>query len=331
MNQAIDEPGSDAPVKIDLKEVLANRNNPAAANPPVDPAAPEPPAAPPAPEPEPPQDPFMSRFGRPADEIESQLTKTKWVEEDPFIQRVLDQYRQGQSLDKIVTVLGKNWKDAPDEDIIRELYAREGIADKELQEFKLRQDYGDYTPEDDTPEAKLARMSLAKKAAEARSLLLKEQSEFGQPVNHQEKDLQTIQKLVDEWHSQVDSNPMTKALNETKRLPLTIEGQVQNLEVDSNQITKLVKGYGDFLSAIGDLSLERQYQVAAFVSNPEQFMTQLVELGKTTAKEALLREERNPAPVSPPAPPGLPDLGSKNPKDWTAEEKAAFVRGAVKK
>ena len=329
-----DQSTNAVPEKIDLAEVLAARNNPPAPAPaPVEPPPVETPAPPvtPAPAPEPPADPFVTRFGRPAEEVEKELNQVQWLKEDQFINKVVSLYKGGQPLDKIINTLGKNWKDAPDADIIREVYAREGITDRELQDFKLQQQFGDYTPEDDTPEAKLARMELAKKAAEARTAFLKEQESFGQPVNHPEKMAAEIEKMVADWHSQVDAAPETKAIKETNRLALTVDGQTQNLEVDSAKLSQLVKGYGDLLSAIGDLPLSQQYQVAAFASDPEQFVRQLVELGKTMAKEAFLKEERNPAPVTPPAPPELADLAGIPPAQWTAEQKAMFARGAQRK
>ena len=332
-SQIQDNPGTDG--KIDLQAVLDARANktPEPATP-VAPVTPTPePESPLAATPEPatPEDPFISRFGKPAEDVEAEMSRYKWVEEDPFIKTTLEQYRSGQPLDKIVTVLGKDWAKVADEDIIREAYAREGITDKELQDYKLRQDFGDYAPEDESPEAKLARMGLAKKAAESRTALIEEQKKFGQPTDHAAKQEAEVAKWIESWHSQVDSDPQTKALNETKRLALTVDGQTQNLEVDPTTLTKLVKGYGDLLGAIGDLPLDRQYQIAAFATDPEQFMRQLVELGKTQAKADLLREERNPAPVTPPAPEGGPDLNKKDRSEWTAADKAAFANQAIVK
>lgn len=324
----------DVTERIDLQAVLNARSNkpsdpaaPAPVSPGADPVAPTPPADEPAPPA--PADPFVSRFGKAAEEVEAELGRYKWVEEDPFIKTTLEQYRSGQPLDKIVNVLGKDWTKADDEAVIRESLSREGIADKELQDYKLRQDYGDYAPDDDSPEAKLARMSMAKKAAEARSAFVDEQKKFGQPVDHVAKQSADVEKLLSDWHGYVDGATETKALTETKRLALTVDGQTQNLEVDPTKITKLVKGYGDLLGAIGDLPLDRQYQIAAFATDPDQFMRQLVELGKTQAKADLLREERNPAPVTPPAPEGGPNLNQKDRSEWTPEDKAAFVKGAT--
>lgn len=318
----------DEKVKIDLAEVLAHRQ--AAANPQTPQPQPAPaPTAEAPPEvvtPEvPPPDPFLERLGLPEDAVRKAL-EYKWVEEDPFIKKALETYRTGKPLNEIVSILGKDWTKADDREVLRESLSREGITDKELQDYRIQQIYGGYDAEDESPEARLARIEVSRKAADSRQKLIEEQQSFGSPINHPEKELQELQRQLEDWHGLIDRDPATQILKTTGRMALTLDGQTQNLEVNADAVTALIKNPGDLLGKIGELPLEKALQIAAFISDPDTFVRQWAELGKVQAREAMLREARNPEPVTPATPP-MPDLKGKELKDMTPEEKRAFISG----
>lgn len=294
----------------------------------------EPTTAPaPAPAPEPVVvDPVKEKWGIALDELEPVINRAQqysWVEEDTFAKTVLSKYREGVPLDEIVKVIGKDWSKAADLDVIREDLARQGITEPDLQDYQIAKTYGEFSEDDDSPEAKLARKALAKKSSEIRGQLIEEQKKFGSPTNHAEKEMQALQAQLQAWHQAIENDPITKTVKETNRLTLTYDGREQNLEVQSGEVVEIAKNPGKLIERFGEMNLSQQYQLAAFLSNPEQFIAQVAELGKIAAKEALLKEERNPITPPTPDPSAKPRITDKPISEWTAEEKMEVLRNAT--
>lgn len=305
---------------------------------PTEPAAPQqneptPEPVPAAPAPEPAAvDPVKEKWGIALDELEPVINRAQqysWVEEDTFAKTVLSKYREGVPLDEIVKVIGKDWSKAADLDVIREDLARQGITEQDLQDYQIAKTYGEYGEDDDSPEAKLAKKAIARKASEIRGQLIEEQQKFGSPTNHAEKEMQALQAQLQAWHQAIDNDLVTKSMLESNRLTLSYEGREQNLEVPSGEVVDVVKNPGKLIERFGGMSLNQQYQIAAFLSNPEQFIQQVAELGKIAAKEALLKEERNPVTPPTPDPSAKPRITDKPINEWTAEEKMEVLRNAT--
>lgn len=304
---------------------------------PTEPAAPqqnEPTPEPaPAPTPEPVVvDPVKEKWGIALDELEPVINRAQqysWVEEDTFAKTVLSKYREGVPLDEIVKVIGKDWSKATDLDVIREDLARQGITEQDLQDYQIAKTYGEYGEDDDSPEAKLAKKAIAKKSSEIRGQLIEEQKKFGSPTNHAEKEMQALQAQLQAWHQAIENDPITKAVKETNRLTLTYDGREQNLEVQSGEVVEIAKNPGKLIERFGEMNLSQQYQLAAFLSNPEQFVAQVAELGKIAAKEALLKEERNPVAPPTPDPSAKPRITDKPVSEMTTEEKMELIKNAT--
>lgn len=276
-------------------------------------------------------DPVKERYGIALDELEGVIQKANqysWVEEDSFAKTVLEKYREGKSLNDIAQVLGKDWTKASDLDIIREDLARQGITETDLQDYQIGKLFGEFDEGDDSPEAKLTRKQLAKKASELRAQYQEEQKAFGSPTNYQEKEMAEFEKQIAEWQKFIDNDPATKSIVENKRLTFEYDGRQQNLEVDANALVEMTKHPGKFIERLGEMDLETQYKVAAFLQDPNQFIKQVAEIGKLSAKEALLKEERNPEP-QPHVEPDLQRKFTDKPiSEWTSEEKLKFLREA---
>lgn len=304
---------------------------------PTEPAAPqqnEPTHEPaPAPAPEPVVvDPVKEKWGIALDELEPVINRAQqysWVEEDTFAKTVLSKYREGVPLDEIVKVIGKDWSKAADLDVIREDLARQGITEQDLQDYQIAKTYGEYGEDDDSQEARLAKKALAKKSSEIRGQLIEEQKKFGSPTNHAEKEMQALQAQLQAWHQAIENDPITKAVKETNRLTLTYDGREQNLEVQSGEVVEIAKNPGKLIERFGEMNLSQQYQLAAFLSNPDQFVAQVAELGKIAAKEALLKEERNPITPPTPDPSAKPRITDKPISEMTTEEKMELLKGAT--
>ena len=280
----------------------------------------------------PPIDPVKERYGIGLDELEGIIQKANsysWVDEDNFAKTLLSKYKEGNKVEDIVKTIGKDWAKADDVDIIREDLARQGFTESDLQDFHIAKLYGEFSPDDDSPEAKIARKQLANKASELRRQYQKEQEDFGKPVNYQEKEMAEFQKQIEQWHQYIEKDASTKTLMDNKRITFQYDGREQNLEVDPTKLVEMVKSPGKFIERIGEMSLATQYQVAAFLSDPEQFIGQIAEIGKLSAKEALLKEERNPEPQQP----GIDESAKRKFTDrpvneWTTDEKMEFLKNA---
>lgn len=279
-------------------------------------------------------DPIKERYGIAIDEVGSYIDKANqysWLEEDTFAKTLLSKYKEGRPIEEVVKIIGKDWSKAADLDVVKEDLARQGITEDDLQEYQIQKLYGEFSEDDDSPEAKLARKQLKRTADELRAKFVKEQEEFGKPVNHQEKEMEQFRQQLQQWHEYIDKDAATKTLTESKRITFTHDGREQNLEVDATKLLETVKSPGKFIEQIGQMPLDMQYKVAAFLSNPDQFIGQLVELGKVAAKEAFLKEERNPEP-QPHIEPDLQRKFTDKPiSEWTTDEKRTFLKGATLK
>jgi len=277
---------------------------------------------------EPQPDPIKDRFGMDAEQLEQklqQLQDLQWLEEDPFFKKTMEQYRSGKSLNDIANVLGRNWNDASNEEVLREQLVRDGYVEKELQDYKIQEMLKGFSDDDDSVEAKLARKDFAKKADEYRKQLIQEQQDFGKPVDHNAKEVEQLKQQLEQWWNSIDSDPLTEQLEQTSRLELKYGDQTQNLEVDPETLKTFVKDPVSMIDAIGKMELPNHYEVAAFIANPEQFKKQLIEMGKLSVKQEILNEERNPEPKTPDPGP-TPELASIHPKDMTPQQKAEFLR-----
>jgi hypothetical protein len=279
-------------------------------------------------------DPIREKYGIAMDEVGQYIEKANqysWLEEDTFAKTLLSKYKEGKSIEDVVKIIGKDWSKAADLDLVKEDLARQGITEDDLQEYQIQKLYGEFSEGDDSPEAKLARKQIERTANELRAKFIKEQEEFGKPVNHQEKEMEQFRNQLQQWHEYIDKDDATKTLVESKRITFNHDGREQNLEVDASKLLETVKSPGKFIEQIGQMPLDMQYKVAAFLSNPNQFIGQLVELGKVSAKEALLKEERNPEPQPHIEPELRAKFTDKPIKDWTTEEKREFLKNAVVK
>jgi hypothetical protein len=279
-------------------------------------------------------DPVREKYGIAMDEVGQYIEKANqysWLEEDTFAKTLLSKYKEGKSIEDVVKIIGKDWSKAADLDLVKEDLARQGITEDDLQEYQIQKLYGEFSEDDDSPEAKLAKKQIKRTADELRAKFIKEQEEFGKPVNHQEKEMEQFRNQLQQWHEYIDKDDATKTLVESKRITFNHDGREQNLEVDASKLLETVKSPGKFIEQIGQMPLDMQYKVAAFLSNPNQFIGQLVELGKVSAKEALLKEERNPEPQPHIEPELRAKFTDKPIKDWTTEEKREFLKNAVVK
>lgn len=268
-------------------------------------------------------DPVKERFGIDIDSLPTVIERANkygWLEQDQFASNVLSKYREGKPFNEVVNVLGKDWSKETDENIIRESLARQGITETDLQDLKINQMLGGYEKDDESPEARLARKGLSAEAAKLKAKFIEEQQAFGQPVNHPEQQTKELEQQLSQWQQYVDNDKATKSMVETKRLALEFDGKNQNLEVDADALLDLIKKPGKLMEAIGSQDIQTQLQLAAFIKDPKNFIGQIAEIGKLSAKESVLSEERNPQTSPHVEPPSGPRITDKDPKDWTDEE-----------
>jgi len=279
---------------------------------------------------------FQERFGVDPEQAKQRMEMAQqfeWLQEDPYAQKMIDYYRNTGDISTFANKVGRNWDEVSDMDILFEGYQqRYPDQDKDTINQIIKRKHAALFSEDDDEVDPLDLAESKREIRELRNKFKKEAEEFGKPKNHLAEEEQKYMEMLKQYQQAIDSSQEIQEFRKNKKITFNESGLEQNFEVkDTDKVVELLKDPPAIWSLIEGQPRDKQLEYAAFLSDPEGFKAQLIELGKNSAKISTEEEQREAAPPStqPQTPPSNVKIDPSLPfEQWPDDWKKAFKEGA---
>lgn len=237
---------------------------------------------------------------------------------DPFALQLNAHLKKGGKAADYISMQGINYDEVSDEDLIRQDLKDKhpNLSRTEIDRLYARR----YGVNEDTDEGERADRELDLKSAAYQVRVQKkaEQANYKMPEpitvsdekyeawKEETRQQETLKQKISTYYNE---HPTTKTLNETKRVVISLGDGVEpfNIVLDKPEVlTKMVAESSLYkapvLTKTGEPDVYRQQLVTLFEANPQKFITDIFNYGKSFASRAKVAEgqnaQRQPVPVS---------------------------------
>lgn len=235
------------------------------------------------------------------------------VEKDEFLMRFLDHYQKTGDATSFLKSQTVNWDTTNDLEVLRQKFDKENSdLDKESRDILFSEELQNkykidpYTAEEDVDKDsasyKLGKVLQKRDADKARTEFKEEQKKFAVPAKQAEKAPVDVEKQIQEYKASIVANKDIAKFLGNKLLKINSgseDGKAFGFEVDKPEgIIEMMTNDVAFWKTLqdpitGSPDRIKQAKVYAYAQNPDAFESQLVEFGKTQAREEILKEKRN--------------------------------------
>lgn len=228
-------------------------------------------------------------------------------EMDEFLQGLVQYYNETGDLTPYLEAKTVNYAEMNDEEVMRRNLRNQypNLTDKNfdrLYEREVTQKYQLDERRYNEGEVELGRELLKAEADKVRSELVENQKNFTAPVkeDNSEQVAQDQQAALEEWTKSVQSNNVTQAVLNDKRVVIDYNGEsfayeldnpqaMVDMTVDNNKFFEIFQGEG------GQVDYGKWYKVLNYALDPDTFEKSLIAHGKNLGGSEVVKEIKNPS------------------------------------